>query len=81
MNLPCPAPHLHTERCNNCGLCAEACSRGVLVLEDSQLRVHPERECDGCGTCEQVCAQDALDYPFEIVWADDEKKQSERGGD
>jgi ferredoxin len=76
-----PSPHLYIERCNRCGLCVEVCSRGVLVLDPCELRVDQERECDGCATCEEICPQDAIDYPFEIVWADEENAESASGGE
>ena len=81
MNTSCSTPNLQEERCDGCGLCAQVCSRGVLVVDLRRLHLHPERDCDGCGTCEEVCPQDALDYPFEIVWADEEKPQSAAGGE
>ncbi len=81
MNLSCSAPHIYPERCNCCGLCVQVCSCGVLVLDRSQPHVNPERDCDGCGTCEEVCPQDAIDYPFEIVWEDDDDQESAVGGE
>lgn len=56
--------------CKGCGLCIDACPRGIIELDKSALTAkgyHPahiapgsESKCIGCGTCYVVCPDVAI---------------------
>jgi 2-oxoglutarate ferredoxin oxidoreductase subunit delta len=62
-----PAPFdpldIAVERCKGCGLCVEACPKGVLELDPAvvnPLGYHPVRltdaaSCTSCALCARVC--------------------------
>ena len=37
------------ERCNGCGLCAEACHEGAIGMVDGKAKLLREDYCDGLG--------------------------------
>ncbi len=47
------------DRCVGCGLCAEVCPFGAVVVEDG-VAVVDEGVCMGCGVCVLRCPQEAL---------------------
>ena len=61
-------------RCNQCGLCVEACTCHSISMQAHGLQFHcPENcaladsnTCCGC-ICEEVCPTGALSCAFEIV--------------
>lgn len=48
------------ERCNGCGLCAEACAEGAIRIVDGKARLVSESYCDGLGACIGECPRDAI---------------------
>lgn len=54
-----PIPHLHADRCRNCGACSDFCSSQALVKTPKRLLVFPEL-CRSCGGCYRVCPSQAL---------------------
>lgn len=56
--------------CKGCGLCTDACPRGIVELDAQALTAkgyHPahiapgnEERCTGCGTCYLVCPDVAI---------------------
>ena len=48
------------ERCTGCGLCAEACHEGAIVLIDGKARLIRDDYCDGLGACLPSCPVDAI---------------------
>ncbi|MEQ8202056.1 MAG: nitroreductase family protein [Syntrophomonadaceae bacterium] len=53
---------LDTEKCDDCGICAEVCKGAPLVMIDGRLEVEQPRffGCIGCGHCMCVCPQDCI---------------------
>ncbi|MDR3355308.1 MAG: 4Fe-4S binding protein [Synergistaceae bacterium] len=48
------------ERCNGCGMCANACHEGAIRLVDGKARLLREDYCDGLGNCLPVCPTGAI---------------------
>lgn len=49
-----------SEKCNRCGMCAEYCAFGVIVLENKGIKVCKSEDCNGCSACVDVCPQQAI---------------------
>ena len=41
--------HIDEEKCNGCGLCAEACHEGAIDIVDGKAKLVRENFCDGFG--------------------------------
>ena len=48
------------EKCDGCGLCAEACAEGAIQMIDSKARLVNESYCDGLGACIGECPRGAI---------------------
>ena len=50
------------EKCNGCGLCAEACHEGAIGMIDGKATLLRDDYCDGLGDCLPVCPTDAISF-------------------
>ncbi len=48
------------EKCDGCGLCAEACHEKAIEIGDGKARLVSESYCDGLGDCLPACPRDAI---------------------
>jgi ferredoxin len=48
------------EKCDGCGLCAEACAEGAIQMIEEKARLVNESHCDGLGACIGECPQGAI---------------------
>ena len=48
------------DKCNGCGLCAEACHEGAIIMVDNKARLLSDEYCDGLGDCLPECPVDAI---------------------
>jgi NAD-dependent dihydropyrimidine dehydrogenase PreA subunit len=48
------------EKCDGCGICAEACHEGAIRIIDGKARLVSESCCDGLGDCLGPCPQGAI---------------------
>jgi Pyruvate/2-oxoacid:ferredoxin oxidoreductase delta subunit len=48
------------EKCDGCGLCAQACAEGAIRIIDGKARLVSETYCDGLGACLGKCPNDAI---------------------
>lgn len=51
---------VNREKCNGCEECLEACTVGILRMQNGKAAPLAERECQGCESCVAVCDQNAL---------------------
>lgn len=50
------------ERCNGCGLCANACHEGAIDIIDGKAKLMRENFCDGLGDCLPACPMNAISF-------------------
>jgi NAD-dependent dihydropyrimidine dehydrogenase PreA subunit len=50
------------EKCNGCGLCADACHEGAIDIVDGKAKLVRENFCDGLGDCLPGCPTGAITF-------------------
>ena len=50
------------EKCNGCGLCANACHEGAIDIVDGKAKLVRENFCDGFGDCLPNCPTGAISF-------------------
>jgi ferredoxin len=50
------------EKCNGCGLCADACHEGAIGMADGKAKLLRDDYCDGLGNCLPVCPTGAIAF-------------------
>jgi len=50
------------EKCNGCGLCAEACHEGAIGMVNGKAKLLRDDYCDGLGNCLPVCPTGAIGF-------------------
>lgn len=53
--------HIHEDKCNGCGACAEVCHEGAIEMIDGVARLIKDDYCDGLGDCLPACPADAIE--------------------
>lgn len=54
--------HIDEEKCNGCGLCAQACHEGAIDIIDGKAKLTRENFCDGFGDCLPNCPTGAISF-------------------
>ena len=54
--------HIDEEKCNGCGICAEACHEGAIEMIDGKAKLVRENFCDGFGDCLPACPTGAITF-------------------
>ena len=50
------------EKCNGCGLCAEACHEGAIGMVNGKAKLLRDDYCDGLGDCLPACPTGAITF-------------------
>lgn len=53
---------INEEKCNGCGLCAQACHEGAIGMVNGKAKLLRDDYCDGLGDCLPVCPTDAISF-------------------
>ncbi len=78
--------HIDEEKCNGCGLCAQACHEGAIGMVNGKAKLLREDFCDGFGDCLPSCPAGAITFeekeapaydPAAVKKAEEEKKMRE----
>lgn len=64
---------IDTNKCNGCGLCAEACHEGAIGMIDGKAALLREDYCDGLGDCLPACPMNAIMFEEREATAYDEE--------
>ena len=54
--------HIDEEKCNGCGLCADACHEGAIDIIDGKAKLVRKNFCDGFGDCLPNCPTGAITF-------------------
>ena len=54
--------HIDEEKCNGCGICANACHEGAIDMVDGKAKLVRENFCDGFGDCLPGCPTGAITF-------------------
>lgn len=69
------------EKCDGCGICADACHEGAIAVEKGKAKLISETYCDGLGDCIGECPRGAITFEMREASAYDEAAVKARMSD
>lgn len=54
--------HIDEDKCNGCGICANACHEGAIGMVDGKAKLLRDDYCDGMGDCLPACPTGAITF-------------------
>ena len=54
--------HIDEEKCNGCGLCAQACHESAIGMVNGKAKLLRDDYCDGLGDCLPACPAGAISF-------------------
>ena len=54
--------HIDEEKCNGCGICANACHEGAIGMVNGKAKLLRDDYCDGMGDCLPTCPTGAISF-------------------
>ena len=54
--------HIDEEKCNGCGICANACHEGAIDIVNGKAKLVREHFCDGFGDCLPNCSTGSITF-------------------
>lgn len=64
---------INEDKCNGCGLCAQACHEGAIGMVNGKAKLLREDYCDGLGDCLPACPTGAITFEMREAPAYDEQ--------
>lgn len=69
--------HIDEDKCNGCGLCADACHESAIAIIDGKAKLIRDDYCDGMGDCLPSCPTGAITFETREAAAYDEAAVAE----